>query len=299
MVLLEKLNKLEATIGEQATILAQVQEATSFLEPNFPFKNKIKTPFCPTLPPSRSREDYGEAFLIPKGRWASIDYFMTLPFVANLIPAGSKLESVVLDNLEPSRDNCKLPNLHPPHVQKLVETYVTAIHPMHPVLEIATVERIKKELDEDGLSWDGETAIMLLILAIACVLSGQDSLEYHSAAKRRLGFAVDTVSHMSIQAYYLQGYYPFTAFSHLDCIGISDVSQFVRPDHSTMLQSTRTFTSRISPVNDFLIEVPGISQRTTNIQISISDYSGDALKWRRDTEWTSPYLTVASRALNL
>ena len=80
---------------------------------------------------------------------------------------------------------------------------------MHPVLEIATIERIKKELDEDGLSWNGETAIILLILAIACVMNGQDSLEYHSAAKRRLGFAIDTVSHISIQAHYLQGYHLF------------------------------------------------------------------------------------------
>jgi len=192
-------------MGEQTAILAQVQEATSVLEPNFPFKSNSKTPFCPTQPPSRNCEDCGEAFLIPKGRWASIDYFMTLPFVANLIPAGSKLESVIRDNVEQLRDTCKLPNLHPPHVQRLVETYLTGIHPMHPVLEIATIERMKKELDEDGLCWNGETAIILLILAIACAISGQDSLEYHSAAKRRLGFAGDTVGHMSIQAHYLQG----------------------------------------------------------------------------------------------
>ena len=208
MVLLEKLNKLETTIGEQAAVLAQVREATSFLEPNFPFQ-KTKTPFCPSQPPSRTVEDSGEAFLIPKGGWASIDYFMTLPFVANLIPAGSKFESVIVDDLETSRGNCKLPNTHPQLVQKLLETYVTGIHPMHPVLEIASIERIKKELDEDGLSWNGETAIILLILAIACVMNGQDSLEYHSAAKRRLGFAIDTVSHMSIQAHYLQGYHLF------------------------------------------------------------------------------------------
>jgi len=205
MVLLEKLNKLEATIGEQATILAQVHEATSILEPNFPFKNKIKTPFCPTQLASQSCESHGEVFLAPKDRWASIDYFMSLPFVANLIPAGYKLETIIRDNVESSRDNCKLPNLHPPHVQKLVEIYLTGIHPMHPVLEVAAIERIKKELDEDGLCWNGQTAIILLILALASVISGQDSLEYHSAAKRRLGFAVDTVSHMSIQAHYLQG----------------------------------------------------------------------------------------------
>lgn len=211
MVLLEKLNKLEAKVGEQTAILAQVQEATSFLEPNFRFKNNIKTPFCPTQPPSLSSEDRGEAFLVPKGRWASIEYFMTLPFVTNLIPTGSKHEAVIIrDNVEPPKDICKLPNLHPAHIQKLVETYFTGIHPMHPVLEIATIERIKKELDEDGLCWNGETAIILLILAIACVISGQDSLEYYSAAKRRLGFAVDTVGHMSIQAHYLQGYDPFS-----------------------------------------------------------------------------------------
>jgi len=244
MVLLEKLNKLEATIGEQATVLAQVRDATSFLEPTFPFKNKIKTPFCPTQPPSRSCKDSGEAFLVPKGGWVSFDYFMTLPFLANLIPAGSKFESIIVDNLEPSRDNCKLPNTHPPLVQKLLETYLTGIHPMHPVLEIAAIQRIKKELDEDGLSWNGETAIILLILAIACVMNGQDSLEYYSAAKRRLGFAVDTVSHMSIQAHYLQGYRLFHDIANTDYIGIFDVSPFVQPDRSTMLQSMPISTSR-------------------------------------------------------
>jgi len=298
MLLLEKLNTLQATVGEHGTMLAQVRESTSSLELNFRFKNKVETPFCPTQPSSRSSEDRGEAFIIPKGGWVSINYFMTLPFVADLTPAHSKFESIIVDNsLEPSIDNCKLPNIHPPLVQELLETYLSGIHPLHPVLEIATIERIKKELDEDGLSWNGETAIILLILAIARVMNGHDSLEYHSAAKRRLGFAVETINHMSIQAHYLQGYHPFMVLL-IQAVLASPMSA-----HSSSQIVQSRFNQCLSLLHvkyvnrNFLTEGP--SKRTTNTLIWINGYSGGVLKWKRDMERMSIYLTAVFRVLNL
>src|SRR5438876_938833 len=91
MVLLEKLNKLEAT---------------SFLEPSFPHNSKLRSPFSPTQP-----RMYSEVFQVPKGRWSSLDYFMSLPFVGTLLPPTRKYESLVFDNTE-IRNDCKLPNLH-------------------------------------------------------------------------------------------------------------------------------------------------------------------------------------------
>ena len=200
VVLLEKLNKLETTITEQSATLVRIQKATSFLEPGFLHSDKLRSPFCPTQP-----RIYSEVFEVPKGRWASLDYFMTLPFVGTLLPAGRKYESIVFDNTEIQRD-CKLPNLHRDHVQKLVDYFLAGIHPLHPIMEVATIERIKRELDEDGLSWTGETAVIMHILAIGSVLAGLDSVEYNAAAKRRMGFAVENINIIAIQAHYLQGY---------------------------------------------------------------------------------------------
>src|SRR5208282_3732094 len=116
-------------------------EATSFLESGFPHGGKLRSPFCPSQPRISS-----EVFQVPKGRWASLDYFMSLPFVATLLPASRKYESIVLDNTD-IRTDCRLPNLQRDHVQKLVDYFLAGIHPLHPVMEVATIERIKKELD--------------------------------------------------------------------------------------------------------------------------------------------------------
>ena len=200
IVLLEKFNKLEGTIAEQSKILGRIQEATSFLELGFPSSGKSRSPFCPTQPRISS-----EVFQVPKGRWASLDHFMSLPFVATLFPANRKYQSIVFDNTD-TRKDCKLPNLQRDHLRKLVGYFLAEIHPLHPIMEVATIERIKNELDEDGLSWTGETAVILHILAIGSVLAGLDSGEYNSAAKRRMGFAVENVNIIAIQAHYLQGY---------------------------------------------------------------------------------------------
>lgn len=198
IVLLEKFNKLEGAIAEQSKILGRIQEATSFLELGVPSSGK--SPFCPIQPRISS-----EVFQVPKGRWASLDHFMSLPFIATLFPANRKYQSIVFDNTE-TRKDCKLPNLHRDHLRKLVDYFLAEIYPLHPIIEVATIERIKNELDEDGLSWTGETAVIMYILAIGSVLAGLDSGEYNSAAKRRMGYAVENVSIIAIQAYYLQGY---------------------------------------------------------------------------------------------
>jgi hypothetical protein len=200
MVLLEKLNKLETSLVEQGLVLGRIQEATSLIEPNFPHQSKIQSPFCPAKP-----RNCGEVFQVPKGRWPSLDYFMSLPFVGALLPSGYKYESLMCDNNDCNLRNSKLPNLHPDHVQGLIEVFLNRVHPLHPVMEIATIEQYKKEIDEEGLSWNGETAIILLMLAIASILTGGDARQYHGTAKRRMGYALEEVNVMSIQAHYLQG----------------------------------------------------------------------------------------------
>jgi hypothetical protein len=75
-------------------------------------------------------------------------------------------------------------------------------------MEINTIERLKLELEEDGLSWTGENALIMYILAIGCILAGDDPIDYSSAAKRRIGIALEKVNVMAIQAHYLQGYAP-------------------------------------------------------------------------------------------
>lgn len=200
MVLLEKLNKLETTLSDQSQVIARIQESTSYLEPIFPNGGKLlKSTFTPSQP--RVCETI---FQVPKGRWASLDYFMSLPFVKNLIPGGYK--KIIVDNMDVRTDS-RLPNLNKDHIQKLVDLFFAWIHPLHPIIEVASVERIKSQLDEDGLSWTGETAMIMHILAIGAILGGHDSAEYHSAAKRRMGFAIEKVDTMAIQANFLEGLY--------------------------------------------------------------------------------------------
>jgi hypothetical protein len=202
MVLLEKLNKIEATILEQGATIGRIQDATSTLEPNFVSPTKVlnQSRFSPTQPQPVANV----VFQVPKGNCASLDYFMALPFVQTFIPSGRKFESLICDNPDVRREN-QLPNLQKAHVQKLIQNFLTSVHPLHPVIEITTLERIKQELDEDGLSWSGETALILHILAIGCILAGDDPTEYNSAAKRRMGFAVEKINVTAIQVHYLQG----------------------------------------------------------------------------------------------
>jgi hypothetical protein len=204
MVLLEKLNKIETTILEQGTTISRIQESTSILEPNFVSPSKVlnQSRFTPSQP-----RPTHVAFQVPKDACAGLDYFMSLPFVRALLPSRRKFDNLICDNPEAGREN-KLPNLQKSHVQKLVQNFLTGVHPVHPVMEINTIERIKLELEEDGLSWSGESALIMYILAIGCVLEGDDPIEYSSAAKRRIGIAVEKVNVMAIQAHYLQGYSP-------------------------------------------------------------------------------------------
>jgi hypothetical protein len=213
MVLLEKLNKLEVTIAEQAAALTKISEVTAVLDPTLPNPNKglLKSSFTPSKPADATsttitRDPFsGEYFLVPKGRWASLDKFMSQHFVQNLLPSGVRYKSLVVDNNDQPRDY-KLPNLQPAHTQRLLDRFLAEVHPLHPIIEVSTVDRIKKELNEDGLSWDGETAVVMHILAIGAMLEGEDPLGFNSAAKRRMGFAVERVGVMAIQAHYFQGY---------------------------------------------------------------------------------------------
>jgi hypothetical protein len=202
MVLLEKLNKIETTLLEQGTTISRIQESTSVLEPNFVNPSKVlnQSRFTPTQP-----KPTHIAFQVPKGACASLASFMSLPFVRALLPSGRKLDNLICDNPEAGREN-KLPNLQKSHVQKLIQNFLTGIYPMHTIMEINTIERLKLELEEDGLSWSGETALIMYILAIGSILAGDDPIEYSSAAKRRIGIAVEKVNVMTIQAHYLQGY---------------------------------------------------------------------------------------------
>lgn len=230
MVLLEKLNKLEATITEQGITLGRIQDTTSFLNPGFPYGNKLKSPFSPSQPQMHS-----EVFQAPKGRWSSLEHFMTLPFVGTLFPQNYKYQNLLIDNLDTRKDS-KLPNLHRGHIQTLIDHYITEIHPLHPVMEVAVIDRIQKELDEDGLCWTGETAIIMHLLAIGSILAGQDPAEYNTAAKRRMGFAVEKINVMAIQANYLEGYIFARISADLDYIFISSANLYEQLDHSITLQ---------------------------------------------------------------
>jgi hypothetical protein len=206
MVLLEKLNKIEHLIGEQGRTLLKLEDTTNTcLSPLIAEKAKVleKTNISPTQLDSKAT---GIVFQVPRGGYASLSYFMSLPFVRQFFPAGHRIPSLICDNhpIERSTDHKLVPNLHLTHLQTLVNHFLTEIHPLHPVIDIATVERYRKELNEDGLSWTGETGVIMYILAIGSVLAGEDSTEYYLAAKRRMGFAIEKVDVMAIQAHYLQ-----------------------------------------------------------------------------------------------
>ena len=206
MILIEKLNKLEAKIAEQGVALGKIQEATSSLDPGFPVGGKTQLPFYPVQLVVST-----EGFQLPKDRWASVDYFMSLPFISKLFPTGWKYESLFVDNFETPKDR-KLPNLEKGHVQRLVDSYMSGIHPLHPIMKVAEIERIQKELDENGLSWNGETAIIMQILALGALLAGLESMDYSYAAKRRMGFAIEENNVMAVQTHYLQGYVQFRPY---------------------------------------------------------------------------------------
>lgn len=203
MVLLEKLNKIESSIQEQGTTLGRLQETVSLVGPLL--KNRPSLFDNTNISPSPPTESSNIAFQVPKGGWASLDHFMSLPFIQKLLPQGQKIDTFIHDSPEAPRENKSLPNLEKGHVQGLVDRCLTEILPLHPIIEVNTVDQFVKELDEDGLLWTGPTALILHILSVGSVLAGEDSLDYQFAAKRRMGFAVEKVDLVAIQTHYLQG----------------------------------------------------------------------------------------------
>jgi len=201
MVLMEKLEKLEATILDQAAVLGKIRESTSGLKIGVGSPSQALS--HPRFSPSPRRSSH-VMFQVPKGGLASLDYFMSLPFVKNLMPEREMFSRLVCDNTD-VRTNPRLPNLEKRHIHNLFQHFLDEILPLHPIMATITLEDMLKELEENGLSWTGETAAIMHILAIGCVLVGEDPLEYNTAAKRRMGFAVEQVNALAIQAHYLQG----------------------------------------------------------------------------------------------
>ena len=203
MLLMEKLNKIEASVVEQGTILIKLQESASALQPALTGKQPHLEQT--SMIPSEAMRLPNLTFQVPTGGWASLDYFMSLPFIKCLIPDRLMSPTFACDNYCVPLKGSQLPNLHNDQVKRLVDRFVTDMLPLHPILEATTVERLTRELEEDGLAWTGETAIILLILAIRSLLDGEDCSEYMCAAKRRAGIAMERLDIRAIQAHYLQG----------------------------------------------------------------------------------------------
>ena len=200
---MEKLNKMEATMTEQSTMIRKIHQAASRIEPVLrdqpSFLDRIRT--GQNQPNSKNP---GSEEL--RGSYASLDYFMSLPYIQNLFLHTELPATFVCHTVFTPLGDTRLPNLQRFHVQRLVDRYLTDIHLLHPIIEAETVQRLAKEIDEAGVSWSGETAIILIILAIGALLEDGGYLEYILAAKKRWGFAVENVDIISIQVHYLNGY---------------------------------------------------------------------------------------------
>lgn len=210
VLVLEKLSKVETLLDDHSQRLNRIEQSSGSRESDLPHKHKLKSAFSPTDSPS-SPEDT-QTYQIPKNVIAGIDYFMSLPFVEALLPEGSQYESLVSD--EPvSSANCAFPNIDRAHVERLVKIYLAEIHPFHPVVEVATIERLVKVLCEEGLLWHAESALVLQILALGAMLASQPYLDYYCAGIRRMGYGIQNLGILAAQFHYLQGYMsPLTSF---------------------------------------------------------------------------------------
>ena len=113
MVLLEKLNKIESSIIEHGTTLQKLQDtANSFLGPLL--ADKATALEQTYISPTQANMDGNIAsmvFQVPKGGFASLNYFMTLPFIESLLPQGQTLQTFVCDNPYERMEHKRLPNL--------------------------------------------------------------------------------------------------------------------------------------------------------------------------------------------
>jgi hypothetical protein len=201
MVLLEKLNKLEGAMAEQGAVLGRIQDVTAHLESGSGANTRGLSQ--PVLSPTQRRGS--RTFQVPRDTWMGLDHFLSQPFIRALMPTARQSYSLVCDSSE-TRKGYKLPNLQKSQVQKLVQRFIEALHPVYPVVELATIERLQQRLDEDGLGWTGEDAIIMQILALGALSCGEDPNEYIHSANRRLGLACEKVDILAIQVHYLQGY---------------------------------------------------------------------------------------------
>jgi hypothetical protein len=206
MLVLDRISKLEGVVAEQGTVLGRIQDVTSQLEPVNDANSRLLGHLT-NMPAQARREN--RMFRLPKDCWASLDHFLSLPFVRELLPMTQTPSALVCDSAE-TRRIYELPNLQKEQVHRLVQCYTDAIHVVYSVLETATLERLQQRLEEDGLGWTGEDAITLQVLALGAMSCGEteDANVYMQSANRRLGIAGDKVDILAIQAAFLQGYSP-------------------------------------------------------------------------------------------
>jgi len=219
MILLEKLNKIEGSIADQNAMLTRFRGAASLLTPDYtPDCSNALTP--PAITPCKITTESIE-FCVPTGHWGSVDTFCSLPSIRSLAPTMSNLDSLLYELSEHVESESKSPNLNKDHTQKLFQQYIIDLHPLHPVVDLEALERVKERVDEEGLRWTGEDALFLTVLALGCILCKESPLEYVQAAKRRLGFALEQIDLVAIQTLFLQGIY-----WHLLCRPVSAARGF-------------------------------------------------------------------------
>ena len=212
-MLMEKLNKIEGTVEENNAILKKIEESSSAPREAVVAEGSIFPRDKDTRPKN--------IFRVPEGSFASLDYFMSLPFVRPIFPNGEKLGPFLCDDFPSTRKERQPPKIEAAHIQPLVDRYLELIYPLHPIIEPPIVKRLAQELQENGLSWTGESAIMMVILAIGSSLdremknrlSGmiesnedkEETLNYIDAAQMRWGYTVEKIDLLAIQAHYLMG----------------------------------------------------------------------------------------------
>jgi hypothetical protein len=150
--------------AERDLVLARIQENVSFIGPDFS-PNRIISPFFPA-----NASPNGEVFQLPTCRSVSLNRFMSLPCIRAILRTGYKHERLKVDSADGHKDyNTPNFNFNPQHVPVLID--ILRVHPFHPVMEIATIKSYKTLLDEQGPLWNGETAVLMYIIAVASVLA--------------------------------------------------------------------------------------------------------------------------------
>ena len=227
-MVLDRLARIEGILNDQTARLAQIQIRDS-LSPN----HSSTSPYSvidlsnATFPPERPLpllRPQLSTLNVPPGGHTSIDAIFGLPAILNLLPQSRDrvrrqsylIQSDLQETLDTPPRHPTPPNLSKEVTTKLLEAYLSIVHPKNPIINRADLRQMHLDVLSHGPQWDTKSCLVFIVLALGAIAivdhdpnlvpPGAHHTDYLDAALQRFGFVLMRTDIEAIQTTYLFGY---------------------------------------------------------------------------------------------